>query len=110
MVWLKIGKDIFWTKTSHICLLDRIFDGFRAMGFNKGTANPCLYFKNMSDGLIISISWVNNYLLIGNPIQVCEYQQKVNGKYVECRIMTNMDEGYMKITQPVLIKNYEFYF
>ena len=81
------------------------------MGFNKGTAIPSsLYFKNMSDGLIISISWVNNYLLIGNPIQVREYQQKVNGKYIECRIMTNMDEGYMKITQPVLIKNYEFYF
>jgi Reverse transcriptase (RNA-dependent DNA polymerase) len=90
---------------------------FKAMGFEKSVADPCLYFKNTLNGLVLWISWVDDCLLVGHPNQVHEYKQKINEyfycddvgeicKYVGCTIKRNKKEGMMKMTQPVLIKSF----
>jgi Reverse transcriptase (RNA-dependent DNA polymerase) len=116
-VVLKLERTIYGLKQVAYAFWKELLMAFKAMGFEKSIADPCLYFKNTRDGLVLWISWVDDCLLVGHPIQVCEYKQKMKEyfdcnnvgelrKYVGCKVERNEKEGMMKMTQSVLIKSF----
>jgi Reverse transcriptase (RNA-dependent DNA polymerase) len=114
---LKLERTIYGLKQAAYAFWKELLMAFKAMGFEKSIADPCLYFKNTRDGLVLWISWVDNCLLVGHPIQVREYKQKMNKyfdcnnvgelrDYVICKVERNEKEGMMKMTQLVSIKSF----
>ena len=53
------------------------------MGFKRSDSDPCLYFKNTDNGLVIWISWVDDCLLVGHQDEVKKYHKMMN-EYFDC--------------------------
>lgn len=91
-----------------------------SMGLLRNKADPCVYFKKWTaKGLmVIWASWVNNLISCGNQGEVVKGRQSIKKlfdldevselkEYVGCKIKYNKEEGWMKLTQPVLIQSFE---
>jgi hypothetical protein len=83
------------------------------MKYVRSKADPCLHFKWLVTGLIIWISWVNDFLVCGNVKAVLEANQMmvqmfdcedvgIMYEYVGCKITRDLyrDEPSLRMTQP----------
>ena len=79
-------------------------------------ADPCIYFKWTTKGIVIWASWVDDLLSCGNKDEVLKGHQHIKkyfdldkigelNKYVGCKIEYQREKGWMKMTQPVLIQS-----
>jgi hypothetical protein len=59
-------KNYLQFKASGDCILERVFNSFSSNGILKSGSDPCLYFKNTDNVLVIWISWVDYCLLVGH--------------------------------------------
>ena len=50
---------------------------FGSMDYNRSKADPCLYFKWMSTGLILWMSWVDDLHVTGEPNTVKKEKQEL---------------------------------
>jgi hypothetical protein len=91
---------------------------FNAMGFQQSSADPCLYYKNSKNGIIIWISWVDDCLLVGHREDVSKYKAMMHQffacedisklkEYVGCKIERNKENKSLKISQPVIIQSFK---
>ena len=90
----------------------------RAMGLNQNKADPCVCFKWSAQGLMIWSSWVDDLLSGGDKTNVVAGKEILKQhfdldevsemkEYVGCRVEHNKEEGWMKLTQPVLLQSFE---
>ena len=95
-----------------------LLQAIKAIGMTQNKADPCVYFKWTDNGLMIWSSWVNDLLSCGNKQDVvsgketlkqCSDLGKVgqSNKCIGCKIEYNKEEGWMKLTQPVLLQSFE---
>jgi hypothetical protein len=81
--------------------------------------DPCLYFKNTDNVLVIWISWVDDCLLVGHRDEFKKYHEMMNeyfgcdnvGELMEyvgwgCKIERKMDSKLLVISQLVIMQNF----
>ena len=64
---------------------------FKTMGFERSIADPCLYFKNSKNGIVIWISWVDDCLLMGHKEEVSKYKTMMH-QFFECEEVGELRE------------------
>ena len=99
----------FWKKLCKV---------FKLLGYKQSQADPCLYYHWKNGKLIMWASWVNDLITCGYKSEVlnevdhmkqqfdCDDGGKLN-EYVGCKIEHNQEEGWLKLTQPVLLQSFE---
>jgi len=81
----------------------------------RSTADPCLYFKRTSDGLMMILSWIDDNLIIGSESAVPKVKKDLMSRfecddcgemreYVGCKIERTGRK--LKFTQPVLLQSF----
>jgi Reverse transcriptase (RNA-dependent DNA polymerase) len=87
------------------------------MEYTRSKADPCLYFRWGAQGLVIWLSWVDDCLICGQREDVKEAKQEMMKRfecdevselkeYVGCKLDWSKEEGWIKLTQPVLMQSY----
>jgi Reverse transcriptase (RNA-dependent DNA polymerase) len=115
---LKLQCTIYGLKQAALAFWRELLIAFNAMGFQRSSADPCLYYKNSKNGIVIWISMVDDCLLIGHRDDVSKYKAMMHqffecediGKlkeYVGCKIERNKENQSLKISQPVIIQSFE---
>jgi hypothetical protein len=110
-------KTIYGLKQAAYAFWKKLLQAFKVMGYIRSKADPCLYFKWTLHGLVVWISWVDDCLICGNKDGVLEAKKAMMNEfdceevgqmkeYVGCKIDYNKEEGWMKLTQPVLLQSY----
>jgi hypothetical protein len=90
------------------------------MGYERSKADPCLYYKwSKRHGLQIWMSWVDDCCTVGNKEAINEAKKTLSDyfkgecddtgdlkEYVGCKIEHNQTEGWLRMTQPVLLQSF----
>ena len=90
----------------------------KKVGLVRSKADPCVYYRWTDKGLNIWASWVDDLLSCGHKDDVVEGREAIKEsfdldevgelqEYVGCKIEYNKEEGWLKMTQPVLIQSFE---
>jgi hypothetical protein len=83
----------------------------------RSKADACLHFEWTALGLLIYLSWVDDILVCGAKGAVLIAKKGLGGhftldeqgemkEYVGCKVERNHEEGWMKLTQPVMIQSF----
>jgi hypothetical protein len=117
-VLLELLKTIYGLKQAAFEYWRALLKAIQDMGLQRNKADPCVYFKWTNEGLMIWSSWVDDLLSCGDKAEVQKGREALKKhfeldevgelkEYVGCKIEYNRDEGYMILTQPVLIQSFE---
>ena len=91
----------------------------KVLKMTQSKADPCLYYKWTDKwGLVIWLSWVDDLLICGPKDAVFYYKQQMMTQwecdeqgelkeYIGCKIDCSWDEGWMHLTQPVLLQSFK---
>ncbi len=113
-VVLKLKKCIYGLKQAMMAFWRQLLLCMKSMGMMQSTADPCLYHKWGEEGLVLIVSWIDNYLIIRSKKAVEKTKKVIMERfdckdcgdieeYAECKIVrTNL----LKFTQPVLMQSY----
>ena len=115
---LKLQRTIYGLKQAALAFWRELLMAFNAMGFQRSSADPCLYYKNSKNGIVIWISWVDDCLLVGHRDDVSKYKAMMHQffecedigelkEYVGCKIERDKERKSLKISQPVIIQSFE---
>jgi hypothetical protein len=85
------------------------------MNFKRSAVDPCLYFCWTMYGLVVWLSWIDDFLVAGDPRAVEEAKEQMKSRlecddlgelneYVGCNIDRGKD--FLNFTQPVLRQSY----
>jgi hypothetical protein len=114
-VVLKLKKCIYGLKQAAMAFWLQLLLCMKSMGMTQSTANPCLYQKWGERGLVLTVSWIDDNLIIGPKKAVektkkdlmerfdCEDCGDIK-EYVGCKI--ERTNNLLKFTQPVLMQSY----
>ena len=116
-VLLLLLKTIYGLKQSAFEYWRVLLKAMRGLGLLRSKADPCVYYKWTKNGICLWTSWVDDLLSIGKEKDVIEGREKLKkyfsldevgevSEYVGCKVEYNKEEGYMKLTQPVLIQSF----
>jgi hypothetical protein len=114
---LLLLKTLYGTKQAAKAFWLKLLEALHGMGYKRSKADPCLYFTRTVCGLVIWLSWVDDCLICGPREQVEIAKQKMMKRfecdevgelkeYVGCKVDYNREEGWIKLTQPVLMQSY----
>ena len=89
----------------------------KALSMLRNKADPCVYFKWKDGKLSIWSSWIDDILSAGPKRDVVEGRETLKQyfdldevgemeEYVGCKVEYNHKEGWIKLTQPVLLQSY----
>ena len=103
------GARAFWIK---------LLEALHGMKCERSKADPCLYFKWTLRGLLLWVSWIDDYIICGDKRDVTKAKEDMKGyfdcdevgelkDYVGCVIDYNKEEHWMKLTQPVLMQSFK---
>jgi hypothetical protein len=117
-VLLLLLKTIYGLKQAAFEYWKALLKAIRAIGLTRSKADPCVYFKWTDQGLMIWSSWVDDILSCGNKEEVIKGRQELKKhfdldevgemkEYIGCKVEYNKEEGWMKLTQPVLVQSFE---
>jgi hypothetical protein len=115
-VALKLLKTLYGLKQSAYEFWKMLVMAFKHMTYERSKVDPCLFFKWTTYGLVLWITWVDDCLVCGNKKGVLEAKKLLMerfdcdeiGKlteYIRCKI--DRGDGFMKLTQPVLLQSFE---
>jgi Reverse transcriptase (RNA-dependent DNA polymerase) len=91
----------------------------KVLGMERNKTDPCLYYSWTEQwGLIIWLSWVDDLLVCGKKEGVLDFKKKMMEQwdcdeqgtlkeYIGCKIDRDIKNGWMKLTQPVLIQSFK---
>jgi Reverse transcriptase (RNA-dependent DNA polymerase) len=115
-VYLQMQRTIYGSIQTARAFWMELQKAFRAMGYTRSTAVPCLYFRWDEDGeLCVGLTWINDCIIVGSSQVVDRERQKMMQlfecddvgpmeEYVGNKI--EMSEQRMKLTQPVLLQSF----
>jgi hypothetical protein len=114
---LYLKRTIYGLKQSAVAFWNELLEAFTSMGFQRSKADPCLYYKNTTNGLVLWISWVDDCILMGHPDGVKHYHTIMNEyfdcdnigglkEYVGCKIERSSDKTKILLSQPVIIRSF----
>ena len=115
---LLLGRTLYGLKQSAKQFWRTLLMCFKSMNVLRSKVDPCLYYKWEPEGLVIWLSWVDDCLVVGPKPAVMRARDEFMARfdcddlgevteYVGCKLERNMEEGWLKLTQPVLMKSYE---
>jgi hypothetical protein len=134
IIYMKIpqGFEKFYPKNVALLLLRTIYGlvqaalafwqetvaAFGYMKYIRSKADPCLHFKWTNRGLIIWISWIDDFLVCGNKQSVMEAKDMMGkifdckdvgemNEYVGCKIERDLEAPSLRMTQPFLLQSFE---
>ena len=90
----------------------------RSMKCEKSKADPRLYFKWTENSLLLWLSWIDDCLCVGHPVEGAKARAEILNKfecddigevkeYLGCKIDRNWKDKQVRLTQPVLLQSYE---
>ena len=103
------AANVFWKLLLSIML---------KIGLKRNAVDPCLYYQWTEDGLMIVMSWVDDVLMCGPKGVVlgtkdafmkeidCDDTGEMK-EYIGSKVEHNKEEGWIKLTQPVLLQSFE---
>jgi len=117
-VVLLLLKTIYGLKQAARAFWKKLCKAFKAMNYSRSKADPGLHYAWTMFGLILWISWVDDLATGGQSTgvhfakdQMMKYfdcdDTGTMEEYVGCKIERNMEEGWIKLTQPVLIQSFQ---
>ena len=83
----------------------------------RNTTDPCVYFKWTTEGRIIWLSYINNFMVWGLKEQMliekrefmrifdCDYVGPLE-EYIGCKVDRDRHNNSVKFTQPVFLQSY----
>jgi hypothetical protein len=115
---LLLLKTLYGTKQAAKAFWLKLLEAFYGMKYTRSKADPCLYFKWTLLGLVLWISWVDDCLIAGKREAVQKAKAEMMARfdcdevgelkeYVGCKIDFNREEGWIKLTQPVLMQSFQ---
>ena len=116
-VVLLLMKTIYGLCQAAMAFWRILLTAFHAMQYKCSKADPCLNFGWIDGQLVLWIFWIDDCFSTGPPKLVYEAKKemmkhfKVDDlgeleEYVGCKIEHNKEEGWMCLTQPVLLQSY----
>jgi hypothetical protein len=87
------------------------------MKYLRSKADPCLYFKWIKGKLQVWITWVDDCLILGQRQWVLVSKEQMKKlfdcddigemqEYVGCKVERNWQEGWIRLTQPVMLQTF----
>jgi hypothetical protein len=117
-VLLLLKKTIYGLKQAAYAYWVVMLKAIKKIGLERSKADPCLYFRWTKNGLHMMASWVDDLMNVAiDKRDVEDCKQKFKGyfeidelgiinEYVGCKIEFNRQEGWLKMTQPVLLQSF----
>jgi hypothetical protein len=117
-VVLLLLKTIYGLKQAAFEYWRTLLKALKAVELKRSKADPCVYYRWTDNGLNIWASWVDNLLSCGSNKDVKEGRQAIKkhfdidkigelNEYVGCKVEYNREEGWLRLTQPVLIQSFQ---
>jgi hypothetical protein len=117
-VVLLLLKTACGTKQAARAFWNESLKAFCDMKCTRNKADSCLCFAWTTLGIIIWLSWVDDCLICGNKEGVEKAKKQMMDRfdcdevgelkeYVGCKIDRDLTEGWVKLTQPVLLQSYD---
>jgi hypothetical protein len=114
---LLLKKTLYGTKQAAMAFWRKLVDVFIQMKYQRSKADPCLYFSWEDNQLVLWTSWVDDCLIVGKKECVLKAKERFKNhfdcdevgelkEYVGCKLERNRKEGWMKLTQPVLMQSF----
>eukprot|EP00957_Ditylum_brightwellii_P201598 15326342-Ditylum_brightwellii.AAC.1 len=117
-VLLLLLRTLYGLKQAAMQFWRELQKAFVYMRYKRNKADPCLAYKWVDGFLVIWLSWVDDCLNAGPTVLVKDSTKQMKfifecvdlgemDEYVGCKVDYNKEEGFMKLTQPVLLQSYE---
>jgi hypothetical protein len=115
---LLLLKMLYGTIQAAMAFWKKLCKALKKMKHKRSKANLCLYFAWPVAGLVLLMSWFDNLAVTGKPKAIatvksmmkkefdCNDQGELN-EYIGCKVDCDMEDGSIKLTQPVLMQSYE---
>jgi hypothetical protein len=114
---LLLLQTLYGLKQSAMAFWKKLLMAFSSMKFKRSKADPCLYFAWTMLGLVLWLSWIDDCLVVGQKEAVKKAKKKMTDRfdcdiignmneYVGCKLDRNIEEGWIRFTQPVLLQSY----
>ncbi len=72
---LRLLKCIYGLKQAAMAFWQVLFKCMTEMGMKRSTADPCLYYKWMENGLVMIVLLINDMLIVGNETPALEIKR-----------------------------------
>ena len=117
-VLLLLLKTLYGLRQDAAHFYKDLLKAFRFMKYARNQADPCLYFRQVKDELVIWISWVDDFLLSGPnkrtqlakikmmSLVECEEMGEMK-EYIGCKIERNWNERWVKLKKPVMVQSFQ---
>jgi hypothetical protein len=79
-VVVKLKKCIYGLKQAAMAFWHQLLLCMKSMGMSQSTTDPCLYHKWGEEGLVLTVSWIDDNLIISPKKAVEKTKQRPNGK------------------------------
>ena len=111
---IELQKTIYGLKQSARACYRESVRAAKFLGYERNKIDPCVFFKWTDFGILLMCSWIDDYLIVGNRVDVLTAKKQFADVF-ECE-----DDGEMKehvgckitrtknsviITQPVLVQS-----
>jgi hypothetical protein len=115
---LLLLKMLYGTMQAAMAFWKKLCEAFKKMEHKRSKASPCLYFAWTVAGLVLWMSWVDDLAVSRNPKAVATVKNKMKKEfdcddqgelkeYIGCKVDHDMENGSIKLMQPVLMQSYE---
>ena len=117
-VYLLLLKTIYGLKQAAFEYWRTLLKALKTISMTRSKADPCVYYKWTDKGLMIWSSWVDDIMSCGHRDDVIQGREALKQhfdldeigdltEYVGCKVEYNKEEGWVKLTQPVLLQSFE---
>jgi hypothetical protein len=115
---LKLLRMIYGLKQAAIAFWQETLKAFKFMKYQRSKADPCMQFKWTKFGLILWLSWVNDFMGCG-PEEAVVHEKRIMEnmfpcddmgpieEYIGCKIEQNYEDPLMRLTQPVMLGSFQ---
>ena len=117
-VVLLLLKTLYGTKQAAMQFWRKLVATLKTKDYNRSIADACLYYQWTTNGLVLALSWVDDVLICGPKDSVLMSKSLISDafaiddvgemtEYIGCKVEQNHDEGYIRLTQPVMLQSFE---
>jgi hypothetical protein len=115
---LLLIKTIYGLKQAAKMFWKELLKAMMYLHFVRSNCDPCLYWKDTEDGMVLWLSWVDDCLCIGKGNEVKKSKEQLKklfdcndvgafNKYVGCKIDHDINNSVLKFTQLVMLRSFD---